>query len=60
MGLILFYYIEDTTGRYSLEELRTMQDGIVKFQLQTVPGGGEGGGSGGGGGRLGETVSRRG
>jgi len=38
MGLVLFYYLEDTTGRYSLEELRTMQDWIVKFNLQTVPG----------------------
>ncbi len=38
MGLILFYFIEDTTGSYSLEELRSIQDWIVKFQLQTVPG----------------------
>ncbi len=38
MGLILFYYLEDTTGTYSLEELRTIQDWIVKFNLQTVPG----------------------
>ena len=38
MGLILYYYLEDTTGEYSLEELRTLQDWIVKFQLQTVPG----------------------
>ncbi len=38
MGLVLFYYLDDTTGRYSLEELRTMQDWIVKFNLQTVPG----------------------
>ena len=38
MGLILYYYLEDSTGRYSLEQLRTMQDWIVKFQLQTVPG----------------------
>ncbi len=38
MGLVLFYYLEDTTGNYSLEELRTMQDWIVKFNLQTVPG----------------------
>ncbi len=38
MGLVLFYYLEDTTGRYSLEELRTVQDWIVKFNLQTVPG----------------------
>jgi len=38
MGLVLFYYLEDSTGRYSLEELRTLQDWIVKFNLQTVPG----------------------
>lgn len=38
MGLVLFYYLDDTTGRYSLEELRTIQDWIIKFQLQTVPG----------------------
>ncbi len=38
MGLILFYYLEDTTGRYSLTELRTLQDWLVKYQLQTVPG----------------------
>ncbi len=38
MGLILFYYLEDTTGQYSLQELRTIQDWLVKFQLQTVPG----------------------
>lgn len=38
MGLILFYYLEDTTGRYSLEELRSIQDWVVKFNLQTVPG----------------------
>lgn len=38
MGLVLFYYLDDTTGQYSLEELRTMQDWIVKTSLQTVPG----------------------
>lgn len=38
MGLVLFYYLEDTTGRYTLEELRTVQDWLIKFQLQTVPG----------------------
>jgi cobalt-zinc-cadmium resistance protein CzcA len=38
MGLILFYYLEDTTGKYSLEELRTIQDWVVKLQLQNVPG----------------------
>ncbi len=38
MGLILFYYIEDETGRYSLEELRDIQDWLIKFHLQNVPG----------------------
>ena len=38
MGLVLFYYLEDETGKYSLEELRTIQDWLIKFQLQTVPG----------------------
>ena len=38
MGQILFYYLEDTTGQYSLEELRTIQDWLIKYQLQTVPG----------------------
>ncbi|MFQ5456901.1 MAG: efflux RND transporter permease subunit [Myxococcota bacterium] len=38
MGLVLFYYLDDATGKYSLEELRTLQDWVVKFHLQTVPG----------------------
>ncbi|MCB1185458.1 efflux RND transporter permease subunit, partial [bacterium] len=38
MGLVLFYYLDDASGQYSLEELRTMQDWIVKYNLQTVPG----------------------
>ena len=38
MGLILFYYLEDTSGSHSLEELRSIQDWIVKRNLQTVPG----------------------
>ncbi len=38
MGLVLFYYLADETGRYSLQELRSMQDWLVKFHLQTVPG----------------------
>ncbi|MCZ6818729.1 MAG: efflux RND transporter permease subunit, partial [Calditrichaeota bacterium] len=38
MGLILFYYLEDESGQYSLEELRTIQDWLIKFNLQTVPG----------------------
>ena len=38
MGQILFYYLEDTTGKFSLEELRAIQDWTIKYQLQTVPG----------------------
>ncbi len=38
MGLVLFYYLDDETGKYSLEELRSIQDWLIKFQLQTVPG----------------------
>lgn len=38
MGLVLFYYLDDQTGKYTLEEMRTIQDWLIKFQLQTVPG----------------------
>ena len=38
MGLVLFYYLEDEMGSHTLEELRTIQDWIVKRNLQTVPG----------------------
>lgn len=38
MGLILFYYLDDETNSRSLEELRSIQDWIIKFHLQTVPG----------------------
>jgi cobalt-zinc-cadmium resistance protein CzcA len=38
MGLVLYYYLDDTTGRYSLQELRSIQDWVVKYHLQTVPG----------------------
>ena len=37
-GLVLYYNLIDTTGEYSLEELRTLQDWVVKYNLQTVPG----------------------
>ncbi len=37
-GLILFYYLQDTTGRYSLQELRTIQDWIIKPHLMSVEG----------------------
>ncbi|EAT13437.1 efflux RND transporter permease subunit [Bermanella marisrubri] len=38
LGQILFYILEDTSGRYSLEQLREVQDWIVKYNLQTVKG----------------------
>jgi len=38
MGLVLFYYLEDETGERSFEELRSIQDWLIKFHLQTVPG----------------------
>lgn len=38
MGLVLFYYLKDDIQKYSLEDLRSMQDWIVKFNLQTVRG----------------------
>ncbi len=37
-GLVLFYFLKDTTGRYSLYDLRTVQDWVVKPLLMTVPG----------------------
>ncbi len=38
LGQILFYYLDDEGGRYTLEELRTIQDWIVKRNLQTLRG----------------------
>lgn len=38
LGQVLFYYLDDETGTYSLEDLRSIQDWIVKRNLQTVPG----------------------
>lgn len=37
-GLVLYYSLFDDDGRRSLEELRSIQDWIVKPNLQTVPG----------------------
>ena len=37
MGLILFYYLEDTSGSHSLEKLRSIQDWIVKPVPYTHP-----------------------
>jgi len=38
LGQVLFYYLDADSARYSLEELRTIQDWIVKRNLQTVRG----------------------
>ena len=37
-GQILYYYLRDSSGQYSLTDLRSMQDWIIKYNLQTVPG----------------------
>ena len=38
LGLILYFRLEDETGARSLVEMREIQDWIIKYQLQTVPG----------------------
>jgi cobalt-zinc-cadmium resistance protein CzcA len=38
LGQILFYVLEDETGHRSPEEMREIQDWLIKFNLQTVPG----------------------
>lgn len=38
MGLILFYYLLDETGTRTAEEMRTIQDWLIKFNLQTTLG----------------------
>ncbi|MBE0616805.1 MAG: efflux RND transporter permease subunit, partial [Proteobacteria bacterium] len=38
LGQILFYFVEDETGKLGPEETRTIQDWLIKFNLQTVPG----------------------
>ena len=38
LGQILFYFVKDETGKRSPEEMREVQDWIIKFNLQTVPG----------------------
>ena len=38
LGQILFYFVEDAEGIYDPFELRTVQDWLIKFNLQTVPG----------------------
>lgn len=38
LGQILFYLVEDQTGKRTPEEVRQIQDWLVKFNVQTVPG----------------------
>ncbi|MDT8421989.1 MAG: CusA/CzcA family heavy metal efflux RND transporter [Desulfuromonadales bacterium] len=38
LGQILFYVLEDDSGQRSAEEMREIQDWLIKFNLQTVPG----------------------
>ena len=38
LGQILFYFVENEDGAYDPFELRTIQDWLIKFNLQTVPG----------------------
>lgn len=38
LGIILYFRLEDGTGERNLVELREIQDWIIKYQLQTVPG----------------------
>lgn len=38
LGQVLFYYLDADPERYTLLELRTIEDWIVKRNLQTVPG----------------------
>jgi len=38
LGQILFYFVEDETGERSAEDVREIQDWLIKFNLQTVSG----------------------
>ena len=38
LGQILFYVLEDETGRRTPEEMREIQDWLIKFNIQTVQG----------------------
>lgn len=38
LGQILFYLVEDETGERTPQEIREIQDWLIKFNLQTVPG----------------------
>lgn len=38
LGQILYYFVEDETAKRTPEEVRAIQDWLIKFNLQTVPG----------------------
>ncbi|MGC8494345.1 MAG: efflux RND transporter permease subunit [Syntrophobacteraceae bacterium] len=38
VGWVYEYALVDKTGKYSLQQLRSMQDWYLRYQLQTVPG----------------------
>ncbi len=38
LGQILFFFVEDETGKRSPQEMRKIADWLIKFNLQTVPG----------------------
>lgn len=38
LGQILFYFVEDESGRRTPQEIREIQDWLIQFNLQTVPG----------------------
>lgn len=38
LGQVLFYFVEDESGERSPQEMRQIQDWMIKFNLQTVPG----------------------
>ncbi|MCB2181302.1 MAG: CusA/CzcA family heavy metal efflux RND transporter [Desulfobulbaceae bacterium] len=38
LGQILFYVLEDETGNRTPQEMREIQDWLIKFNIQTVPG----------------------
>ncbi|MGB0906077.1 MAG: efflux RND transporter permease subunit [Maricaulaceae bacterium] len=38
LGIILYFRLDEATGNRNLVEMREIQDWIIKYQLQTVPG----------------------
>lgn len=38
VGWVFMYALRDTTGKHDLSELRSIQDWLLKFELQAVPG----------------------